>query len=107
LLVNALAVVKATDEEPRFAVGDELQIAARFPIGHYRVPFPLRGKRGIVEAIVKPGIDNEEAGYGRNAGLKRHYYRLAIPLRMIWPGYRGPDRDSLRIEVFESWLERV
>ena len=107
MFVNVFAVVKATDEEPLFAIGDELRIATRFPIGHYRVPFPLRGKHGIVEAIVKPGIDNEEEGYGRNAGLKRHYYRLAIPLRAIWPGYTGPDRDSLRIEVFESWLTRA
>jgi nitrile hydratase len=105
--VNALVIVTATDEEPLFAIGDELRIATRFPIGHYRVPFPLRGKRGVVEAIVKPGIDNEEEGYGRNAGRKRHYYRLAIPLRTIWPRYSGPDRDSLRIEVFESWLGRV
>ena len=105
--MNTFDVVKATGEEPLFAIGDELRIANRFPIGHYRVPFPLRGKHGIVEAIVKPGIDNEEEGYGRNAGLKRHYYRLSIPLRMIWPGYNGLDCDSLRIEVFESWLERV
>jgi hypothetical protein len=105
--MDALNVVTATHEEPLFAIGDELRIDARFPIGHYRVPFPLRGKRGIVEAIIKPGIDNEAEGYGRNAGLKRHYYRLAIPLGTIWPGYGGFHQDSLRIEIFESWLEKV
>ncbi len=105
--MDRFAIVTATFEEPFFAIGDEVRIAHRFPIGHYRVPFPLRGKCGVVETIVKPGIDNEEEGYGRNAGIKRHYYRLAIPLRMIWPGYGGRDQDSLRIEIFESWLERV
>ena len=100
-------VTKATYEEPAFAVGENVRIAMRFPVGHYRVPFPLRGKRGIVEAILLRAIDNEEEGYGRNAGLKRHYYRLAIPLRDIWASYAGSYGDGLRIEIFESWLERV
>jgi hypothetical protein len=38
--------------------------------------------------------------------MKRHYYRLAIPLAELWPGYTGSANDGLRIEVSESWLER-
>ena len=80
----------------------------RSPIGHYRVPTYLRGKSGVVEAVIKPaGIDNEEEGFGRNAGAKRHYYRIAIPMTEIWPDYVGCPRDGLRIEVFETWLERI
>jgi hypothetical protein len=30
-----------------------------------------------------------------------------LPLAELWPGYAGSDRDSLRIEVFETWLEEV
>ena len=79
----------------------------RFPIGHFRVPTYIRGKRGWIEsAIEPPAINNEEEGYGRNAGNKRHYYRVAIPLKELWPQYGGSDSDSLRIEVFETWLER-
>ena len=100
-------VVKAQGEEPVFKAGDAVTISVRFPIGHFRVPNYIRGKRGWIESVIEPpAINNEEEGYGRNAGNKRHYYRVAIPLRELWPQYGGSDNDSLRIEVFETWLER-
>jgi len=44
----------------------------------------LRGKTGVVEAAIEPvAVDNEEDGYGRNAGSKRHSYRIAIPMTEI------------------------
>lgn len=101
-------VVWALDEAPAFAPGDPVRILMRTPIGHYRVPTYLRGKYGTVESVIEPaGLDNEQEGFGRNAGSKRHYYRIAIPLTEIWPDYVGSPRDGLRIEVFETWLERV
>jgi nitrile hydratase subunit beta len=101
-------VVKAEGEEPVFKLGERVRIAMRFPVGHYRVPVPFRGKRGLVEMVIEPpGLDNEEEAFGRNAGSKRHYYRVAIPLAELWPDYAGSPRDGLRIEIFETWLERV
>jgi nitrile hydratase subunit beta len=101
-------IVYALGEEPIFHVGDRVRILNRSPIGHYRVPTYLRGKTGLVEAVIEPvGLDNEEEGYGRNAGTKLHYYRIAIPMTEIWPDYVDSPRDGLRIEVFESWLERI
>lgn len=101
-------IVKAEGEEPIFKVGDKVKISLRFPIAHYRVPEYVRGKCGVVEAIIEPAaINNEEEGFGRNAGSKRHYYRIAIPLTELWNGYAGSHRDGLRIEIFETWLERM
>ncbi len=100
-------IVKAEGEEPIFSAGDEVKISMRFPVGHFRVPNYIRGKNGIVEAVIEPtAINNEEEGFGRNAGSKLHYYRIAIPLTELWPNYAGSPRDGLRIEVFETWLER-
>ncbi len=74
-------IVLAWGEEPVFRAGDPVRILDRSPVGHYRVPTYLRGKRGMVETVIEPaGIDNEEEGYGRNAGTKLHYYRIAIPM---------------------------
>ncbi len=102
------AIVPALGEEPIFRPGDRIRISDRSPIGHYRVPHYLRGKTGAVEAVIEPTlIDNEEEGYGRNAGSRRHYYRIAVPMTELWPDYAGSARDGLRIEVFESWLERI
>ncbi len=101
-------VVSATDEVPVFRVGDTVQVLQRAPIGHYRVPRYLRGRTGVLERVVMPReLDNEEEGFGRNAGRKRHYYRVSFAMREVWPGYPGPAQDRLLIEVFETWLKGV
>jgi hypothetical protein len=101
-------IVKAMGEEPLFKAGGSVKISVRFPVGHYRVPRDIRGKRGLVEAVIKPAaIHNEEEAFGRNAGSKGHYYRIAIPPAELWPGYAGSPKDGVRIEVFETWLERM
>ena len=101
-------LVTALGADPVFSPGARVRISSRSPIGHYRVPQYLRGKAAIVETVVEPaGVSNEEEGFGRNAGVKRHYYRVAIPMTEIWPGYAGPAQDGLRIEIYESWLEEI
>lgn len=98
-------IVMAEHEAPLFQPGDRVRVLERFPLGHYRVPLYLRGRVGTVERLVQPAIDNEEEGFGLNAGVKRHYYRIAVPLSQIWPDYAGAQHDHLYIEVFETWLE--
>jgi nitrile hydratase subunit beta len=101
-------IVPATWEVPLFNPGDRVRVKTREPVGHYRVPIYLRGRVGRVEAVIEPAaVDNEEEGYGRNAGARRHYYRIAVLMTEIWPNYGGSPRDDLRIEVFETWLERI
>jgi hypothetical protein len=101
-------MVYAAGEEPIFRPGDAVRIRDRKPVGHYRVPSYLRGKKGSVELVIEPtAVDNEEEGFGRNAGSRRHYYRIALPMTEIWPGYAGSPNDGLRIEVFETWIERI
>lgn len=107
VIADKTCVVLALGEEPRFHEGDKIRVLNRSPIGHYRVPRYLRGKEAIIESVVEPrAIDNEEEAYGRNAGAKRHYYRIAVPMTEIWPNYTGSKNDGLRIEVYETWLER-
>jgi nitrile hydratase len=101
-------IVKDDGDDPLFHAGDRVAISVRFPVGHYRVPHYIRGKKALVEEVIAtPAIDNEEEGFGRNVGLKRHYYRVSIPLTELWPGYAGSPHDGLRIEVYENWLERI
>jgi|HubBroStandDraft_5_1064220.scaffolds.fasta_scaffold1142823_1 hypothetical protein len=44
----AINIEMALGEEPAFKVGDQIRISVRYPVGHYRVPMYMRGKRGIV-----------------------------------------------------------
>jgi nitrile hydratase len=101
-------MVFAEGEKAMFRPGDKVRVMERSPIGHYRVPIYLRGHTGVVERVIEPmQLDNEREGFGLNAGDRRHYYRVAFALRDLWATYRGPPRDGLRIEVFETWLERI
>lgn len=107
-MTPAPRIVLAEHEAPIFAVGDHVKVAVRFPIGHFRVPNYIRGKKGTVVAIIKhPAVNNEEEGYGRNAGAKRHYYRISLSMTELWPSYQKSQKDKVFIEVFETWLERI
>ena len=67
-------IVYAPGEEASFRVGDHVRVLSRSPIGHYRVPTYLRGKAGIVGALIEPAaIDNEE-----ERPLCRHPQRSAV-----------------------------
>jgi hypothetical protein len=101
-------VVTPLGQMPQFSVGDRVRVSVRFPVGHYRVPNYVRGRLGTIEQVIEPrAVNNEEEGYGRNAGSAGFYYRVAIPLTLLWTGYAGSPKDGLRIEIFETWLERA
>ena len=104
---SVVDVVFAEREIPIFRVGDIVSVAERSPVGHYRVPAYLRGKTGVVEAVIEPpGIDNEDESFGRNAGIKLHYYRVSFPMTRLWDNYQHSPNDALHIEVFETWLQK-
>ncbi len=101
-------IVSPQEQTPLFAAGEQVRVALRFPVGHYRVPNYIRGKLGTIVQVIDPrAINNEEEGFGRNAGSTRFYYRVAIPLTSLWPNYSGAKEDGLCIEIFETWLERA
>ena len=101
-------IVTPPEQTPLFAAGEQVRVSVRFPVGHYRVPNYIRGKLGTIEQVIEPrAVNNEEEGFGRNAGSTGFYYRVAIPLTSLWPDYAGAPEDGLRIEIFETWLERA
>jgi nitrile hydratase subunit beta len=101
-------VVLYTDEEPAFRPGDSVRVLEREPIGHYRVPRYLRGKTAVVERVISPiAVDNEEEGFGRDAGNRGRYYRISVLMHELWADYAGHAGDALNIEVYQSWLEKA
>ncbi len=62
-------IVKADGEEPGFRAGERVAISVRFPVRHYRVPQYIRGKIGVIEAVMEPpAVNNEE-----EARIIEHY----------------------------------
>jgi nitrile hydratase subunit beta len=47
-MVHISQIIPAEGERPLFAAGEQVRVIRRFPIGHYRFPRYIRGKRAIV-----------------------------------------------------------
>jgi len=97
-------VATARVETSAFSIGDPVRIGTRSPVGRFRAPTYVRGKRGVVEAVVRPMAGDGKETYRRNAASPRYW--VSVPMREISASYRGPAVDSLLVEVFEIWLER-
>ncbi|WP_082771592.1 SH3-like domain-containing protein [Burkholderia sp. PAMC 26561] len=90
-----------------FKVGDQVAVSMRYPIGHYRTPFYLRGKQGLVVRVVDQHVNPEEEAFGRNAGSPLWVYQVRFSQRDLWPDYTGASEDHLQLETFENWLEKA
>lgn len=90
-----------------FNIGEKVRIAKTHPPGHRRTPFYIRGKTGTIERYCGTFKNPEELAYGFDGLPKRHLYRVRFSQKDIWPEYDGPDQDTLDLEVFEHWLEKV
>jgi hypothetical protein len=89
----------------RFNVGDRVAVKRRFPPGHRRTPYYIRGKTGEIERICGAFPNPEELAYGFDGEPPKILYRVRFAQKNVWPDYRGPERDSIELEIFEHWLE--
>src|SRR5579863_4099332 len=102
--INIIMLTTVEHNPARFKQGDTVKVAVKFPIGHYRTPTYVRGKHGVIVAILGRYINPEREAFGKNAGDKLWYYMVAFPQKELWPDYNGQDTDVLEIEIFENWL---
>jgi nitrile hydratase subunit beta len=91
----------------QFRVGDRVRVGVRFPKGHIRTPFYIRGKTGTVERICGEYRDPEALAYGKDGLPKLPLYRVRFPQAEIWPDYKGRPQDCIDVEIYEHWLERA
>ena len=89
----------------RFALGQRVQVRDDLdPIGHYRTPHYVRGKKGTIQRVLAYFLNPEEEGYGKNAGTTQRLYRVRFSQSTLWETYNGSSSDVLEIEIFEPWL---
>lgn len=90
---------------PAFAVGDRVRARVISPTGHTRLPRYARGRTGVIErrhgAHVFP--DNHAHGRGEDP---HHLYCVRFEARELW-GPDAPARDSVRLDLWEPYLERA
>lgn len=90
---------------PRFAPGSRVRVSDRAQAGHVRTPHYIRGHTGEVAMVVGAFRNPEELAVGQSGKPERVLYRVRFQQRQVWPDYRGPEADSLDVEIYEHWLE--
>lgn len=90
---------------PAFEVGDRVRARVISPTGHTRLPRYVRGRVGVIDrrhgAHVFP--DSHAHGLGEDP---HHLYSVRFDARELW-GPDAPPRDSVRLDLWEPYLERA
>ncbi len=89
---------------PRFAVGDRVRVDDRPSLGHCRTPMFLRGQTGTVVLVHGAFRDPERLAYHRPGLPALVLYKVRFNQADLWPGYTGPARDQLEVDIYENWL---
>ena len=97
---------KAPSSKPhraRFREGDRVVARNLNPSGHTRLPRYVRGKRGVIHRDWGTYIfaDSNAHLAGERA---QHVYSVTFAARELW-GKDAPARDTLRIDLWEDYLE--
>ena len=88
----------------RFKQGDTVRVLLTHPPGHRRTPHYIRGKIGVVEMTCGAYANPEELAYGFDGLPKKEVYKVRFVQKEVWPDYRGPELDTVDIDIFEHWL---
>ncbi len=91
--------------EPRFAKGARVRVRRADPPGHLRTPWYIRGHVGTVERFCGTFPNPEELAYNRSGLPAQPLYRVRFRQAALWPDYRGDQRDTLEVEIYQHWLE--
>ncbi|MEO0791784.1 MAG: SH3-like domain-containing protein [Pseudomonadota bacterium] len=90
---------------PQFSIGATVQIDDRSALGHCRAPSYLRGLTGEVCHVHGAFRDPEKLAYHQPGLPPQTLYKIRISQTSIWPEYRGPESDTLEVDVYENWLK--
>ena len=97
--------VRETGAAPAFEPGDRVRARHMNPTGHTRLPRYARGHVGVIArrhgAHVLP--DSNAHGLGEDP---RHLYTVVFEARELW-GAEASARDSVRLDLWEPYLERA
>jgi len=92
-------------ETARFKAGDQVRARNLNPAGHTRLPRYVRGKSGVVTSVKGPFLLPDGNAHGRN-GEWQFVYPVRFAARELW-GADASERDSVAVDLWESYLEAV
>ena len=103
LIATGASARVAEHVAPRFRVGDRVRVRNHNPAGHTRLPGYLRAKLGMIEKDygVFAFPDTHAHGLGHKA---QHCYSVRFTATELW-GPTAPERDSLRVDLFDDYMD--
>lgn len=102
-MTNPMPANVDVDIPPRFAVGDSVVTRNMNPLHHTRIPRYVRGKRGTVHEVQQVFLLPDTHAYAGPDQPER-VYTVGFSARELW-GDEAPARDSLFIDMFDSYLD--
>jgi hypothetical protein len=91
----------------RHKIGDRVQVRLADPPGHVRTPRYVRGRCGVIERLCGVYPNPEELAYARSGQPAQALYRVRFLQHDLWPDYAGGAADTVDVEIYQHWLERV
>jgi nitrile hydratase len=89
-----------------FAPGTRVRVRDDWPERrgpcHIRTPHYLRGREGVIQAVLGAFPNPEDLAFARPAP-RRPLYHVLFEQPPIWA--EGEAGDSLLVEIFEHWLD--
>jgi hypothetical protein len=89
------------------APGERVRVRDWDPPSHMRTPAYIRGKTGTVVRVHGAFPNPEALAYGHDGKPAKTLCLVRFNQRDIWSDYDGPGIDTLEIDIYEHWLERL
>lgn len=88
-----------------FGVGDRVRCRVINPTGHTRLPRYVRGRVGVIDRLHGAHVFPDRHAHGEGEH-PHHLYCVRFEARELW-GPDAPARDSVRLDLWEPYLERA
>ena len=88
---------------PRFAIGQRVRARTMQPTGHTRLPRYARGKTGTIVSHHGAHVLPDASAHGKG-DRPQQLYTVRFPAPELW-GDRASPRDSVHLDLWESYLE--
>ena len=78
-----------------------------YPPGHIRTPVYIRGKGGAIVREFGAFKNPELLALSKDGLPKKTLYEVRFRQADLWPDYAGPGGDTLLVDLYEHWLEKI
>jgi nitrile hydratase subunit beta len=90
----------------RLQAGERVRVSSRASTGHYRTPFYLRGKRGVVLRELGEFANPEALAYHRPGLPRLALYQVEFEFEEVWAEPRERSRAVIIADIYRHWLEK-